>query len=814
MTSAAAPEVHPTIGPEAFFRLVDQVLQSAGREALPANGPQQRIISVAPDDRVLQILAGPGSGKTEALVWRVLYELLVHGVSSQRIMVTTFTRRAATGLQVRLVERSDALQKAAKERGLIVRDPKVHDLRIGTIHSLCDSLLAEFDTAHVERGTQIIDEAEVTVRIVRDHRYSLGFSNQSSAPRLLNRLFATPSLTGLFCPAWEDISSWPASMMERTHCILAILNQHTETWIPRCATKQLANGIETTHGPRGLTADLIKLQRRWEEYLDKNNVLDFATIQKRFLERQSLIADHISHVFVDEFQDNNPIQFAIHTNWLLRPDMRLTVVGDDDQAIYRFRGSDITCFNDLKPFCTHANIPYRMEKLETNYRSTKCIVDFTQIYRGQSVLGSLSMPKKIDAPVTASGGGPVRLLTGPWDDITRCVAAELKALGAGVIPTSAYSPPSAAILLFSTSERSTRDWTAPASVLRQTLESSGIRTYNPRNKMAASPESPVSQLLGLISYLIDPITYAPAGRNGRLVMVAASMMNDAKRRALASTTPPTFPLGEAHLSFQKRLFKTGGGDIGSPTVELAPVINLVDRIRAAILKTCDAGDRPRLTLAGFVSRVLACPYFRQCGFTTKLFRQALFTELLEANIAPTRLTMKSLDQPLEATTVNGKCQWPDKFWTLLNVFGAYLHDAPVDDPEVESFEENAVMILTFHQTKGLEFDHVYVAGTGRAPDLGPALRTKLFSGETPRYVTNGALTTKDKVVADLALADRDREVYVALTRARKSLTLLCEPDAELYMLLNPAIRKLFCGLPTTPHSNASSVAVSEYPGNG
>jgi superfamily I DNA/RNA helicase len=92
-----------------------------------------------------------------------------------------------------------------------------------------------------------------------------------------------------------------------------------------------------------------------------------------------------------------------------------------------------------------------------------------------------------------------------------------------------------------------------------------------------------------------------------------------------------------------------------------------------------------------------------------------------------------------------------------------------------------VLLLTFHQTKGLEFDHVYVAGTGRAPDLGPALRTKLFSGDIPKYRVDGTLSTRDMQVGDLALADRDREVYVAITRAKKSLTLLCDPKADLFI---------------------------------
>src|SRR5262249_14412675 len=155
--------------------------------------------------------------------------------------------------------------------------------------------------------------------------------------------------------------------------------------------------------------------------------------------------------------------------------------------------------------------------------------------------------------------------------------------------------------------------------------------------------------------------------------------------------------------------------------------------------------------------------------------QALFTSLLESNIAATRLSTRSLDDPITVRSLDGKYVWPERLWAFLSVFGSYLASASLDDPEVESFEEDAVLLLTFHQAKGLEFDHVYVAGTGRTPDIGPALRTRLFSGLDPGYVAN-PLSTKDRSILSLALADRDREVYVALTRAKIALTVLHDPS--------------------------------------
>ena len=112
---------------------------------------------------------------------------------------------------------------------------------------------------------------------------------------------------------------------------MALLSQQAETWYPRCAATATSNGVEVVHGIPGLTNDLVKLEGRWEDYLDSQHILDFATVQKRFLERQPAVVPHLDHIFVDEFQDTNPIQFAIYTGWLASPDTRLTVVGSTNR---------------------------------------------------------------------------------------------------------------------------------------------------------------------------------------------------------------------------------------------------------------------------------------------------------------------------------------------------------------------------------------------------------------------------------------------------------------------------------------------------
>ena len=795
-----------------FFDLVDEVLQSVGRPPLDRKSAQIKIISVADSDRVLQILAGPGSGKTEMLVWRIIYELVVRGTPAERILVTTFTRKAATELEVRVVERVDALLQAAKSRGLDVSDPHVHDVRIGTLHSLCDRLLREFDSDYMADGIELMDEHQTSVRLAREYRFRFGFEGRpGQSPRLVNRLIDRESLTALFRAPWEG-DRWPSNNMDRVTYVRALLDQHTETWIPRCGASGKPNAVEKMKGGQGVTDDLEELHGKWIEYLDDQNVMDFATIQERFLEGQDAIVDEIDHVFVDEFQDTNPIQLAIHTGWLSRPETRLTVVGDDDQAMYRWRGSDINCFIGLEDLCKDGGVAYRREVLERNYRSTRNIVAFTEAYRAGSILGTpgIALPKTVRPAVGAVAGEPVRLLVGDWLALSAAVAGELKSEQA-ILEAAAVDDPEishvldAAILLFSTSEKVTKNNRAAAVDLRAALETRGLRVYNPHNKTAGRPGSPVHDLIALISYLIDPVSRAPAGTNGRMVEVHASC-READRWPYAVSHPGKYRISDAHATFQKQFRKSDGGSIDQPSPVHADLLKYVDEVRSRLV----AIPNPRLTLSAFVARLLSKTRFRSCGYTPALFRQALFTALLEANIAPSRRTLSSLDDSMNPTVgSNGQIEWPKQFWQLLDVFGGLLHSADLDDVEVDAFAENAVAMLTFHQTKGLEFDHVYVGCTNRSVNPQNVLRTMLFSGQQAKYtVAAGQAETKDKKVLELAQADREREVYVAMTRAKRRLTILYDPsDSREVMSLNPAIAAVTDGSPSSPHPLDSSIQV-------
>ena len=437
-----------------FFDILDSALCHVGRKPLPpGNAISERLIIASdPAIQVLRILAGPGSGKTEMLVWRVLYDLIMCKTNADRILLTTFTRKAAEELTLRLSERAEAFVHCASKMGITVPDPKIHDVRIGTIHSLCDSLLSEFVDAYYQQDIRLLDELETELHLRKWWWQQVGGTQVRS---LVGRtVLGSPVSRALLRP-----NNWTDSQTS----LGSALAHHTETWLPRCSgipgKPDQHNALESHHGARGLTADLKTLQQGWTTYLlDKPLALDFTQIQAQFLDCQAMMLDQIDHVYVDEFQDTNPIQYAIHFGWLTTPGrdpdlspMRLTVVGDDDQSIYRFRGSDVGCFMSLEGDCKKHKIPFRQEILQNNYRSSGNIVSFSQAYRNSAIPAKCSL-KKVVTPVKAAGA-TVRLITGPWDDLCAFVAKEAQKNG---YRRGSKPKKEVATLLFSATEKAGR----------------------------------------------------------------------------------------------------------------------------------------------------------------------------------------------------------------------------------------------------------------------------------------------------------------------------------------------------------------------
>lgn len=254
----------------------------------------EQLQAVTSREPVIEVIAGPGTGKTKTLVSRMIHEIEERRQSPDEITAVTFTNKAAGELRQRL--KSSLSAKAANA---------VH---IGTFHSLCLQLLTAL------RGkVTLVDESEALDIAAQ----VLHFLDLKQSPRRL----------------LQEVSKWKNGADEETL-------SHPDACREYC--------------------------RR----LTKSDLLDFDDLLLEVLAEYEKKPDAFpskpfAQLFVDEFQDCNPVQFQLLRYWSKKSG-RLFVIGDPDQSIYGFRGSDPACFSLLQKEYPELQIV----RLKTNYRSS------------------------------------------------------------------------------------------------------------------------------------------------------------------------------------------------------------------------------------------------------------------------------------------------------------------------------------------------------------------------------------------------------------------------------------------------------------
>ena len=278
-------------------------------------------------DTPLLIVAGAGTGKTRTLIHRVAH-LIGRGVPAGRILLLTFTRRAS-------LEMLDRCQQLV--------GPASHQVQGGTFHGVAHRLLRRFGpAAGLPADFTILDSADAS-DLIGLSRAALGYGvAKAGAPRF---------------PRAETLLSLYSRQVNTDKPIADILAEgwpHFVAW---------AGDIETVF------ADYVK--RKGER-----NLLDYDDLLLSWallLEHDPVLSAQIralyEHVLVDEYQDTNPLQSRILR--ALCTHGRLTVVGDDAQSIYAFRGATVRNILDFPYQFPGAEIV----TLEQNYRSVPPILE-------------------------------------------------------------------------------------------------------------------------------------------------------------------------------------------------------------------------------------------------------------------------------------------------------------------------------------------------------------------------------------------------------------------------------------------------------
>ncbi len=336
-------------------------------ELLDGLNPAQRD-AVAADDPYLLVLAGAGSGKTRVLVHRIAFLVATEQASPYGILAVTFTNKAAAEMRGRIEQ--------------LLRMP-ASGMWVGTFHGIAHRLLrAHWQEAGLPDGFTILDSDD-QLRLVKRTLRELGLDEQR----------------------------WPARQAQ---------------WF---INSQKDEGLRAAHMEPGgdlFLQTMQKIYTTYEEACARGGLVDFNELLLRALE---LIRDNdelrghyqrrFRHILVDEFQDTNAIQYA-WLQLLAGGGSAVTIVGDDDQAIYGWRGAKIENIQRL----ARDFDGLRTIRLEQNYRSTGTIL---QAANAVISYNSDRLGKELWTEI--SEGEPIRVYSGFNEvDEARFIAARVQKL--------------------------------------------------------------------------------------------------------------------------------------------------------------------------------------------------------------------------------------------------------------------------------------------------------------------------------------------------------------------------------------------------
>jgi DNA helicase-2/ATP-dependent DNA helicase PcrA len=325
------------------------------RNFTPNDNQREAILHV---NGPLFLTAGPGSGKTRVLLWRTLNLIVFNEIKPEDIFLSTFTEKAALQLKEGL---RSLLGTVTNETG---KPYDISKMALGTVHSICHSLISDrrFSKDGERKHTPVLMDALGQYFKIYNRRFweflciSAGFKDELSANLDINKYFS----------GYDSQSRHRAVIS-----IIGLFNRFSE------------ENLNPDNCKAG-DPTLEKMLRMYKSYLadlSKNTLIqqvDFSLIQKTAFDHICSFgpaANVFKHVIIDEYQDTNTIQEKIFFS-LAKGHKNICVVGDDDQALYRFRGATVENLVEFETRCKNGvGVKPRRIDLDINYRSRKQIVD-------------------------------------------------------------------------------------------------------------------------------------------------------------------------------------------------------------------------------------------------------------------------------------------------------------------------------------------------------------------------------------------------------------------------------------------------------
>lgn len=739
----------------------------------------------------LFLVAGPGSGKTRVLLWRTVNLIVCQGVKPEEIMLATFTEKAAQQLKEGL------LSLLGMVTNLTGQPYDISQMYLGTVHSLCNRMLTDRNfTDHRSRrdAAPIMDQLEQyfflgSPKFWRAAVKELQWEGEIESLRdTINTIFAH--------------SQYPQTSKHLTVLNLqGFFNRLSEE---NLTPEPLLQGIkDATLNLQGLqdcdSHQMEMLLTLYRVYLQEiGNKVDLSLLQQKAYQ---IACEHpnggtlFKHVIVDEYQDTNAIQELLYFK-LASGHRNLTVVGDDEQALYRFRGATVENFVQFpERSLQHLGVSPTRIALSTNYRSRSEIVKFYTRFmdtlnwsRPQG--GAYRIEGKGITAHSTDTGKAVVVSTGS----TETVYDEIAGLVRNLLDQKKVSDPNQIAFLFPILKNA-----APVARMRTALEKVGLQVYAPRAARFLEGTEPTA----VIGLLLKIFGRPPRNLDfdGGQYRDYHDWLDDCERtaRQLMQDDPAMSQFVqdrkgeiketlEDHAALHKVLEQQGWSESipYDPAIHKRPLLNannINTRAKKVISQMhLDRIAKERLsegnpfTLRQIINRSTALDwnildmFYRFCGFDH--FKEMFDLAENGTDEGPisnlslvSQLLSKFIDQTQSVLTAHFMKE--NRMQNLF--FGSYLFalfrlaEGEYEDAE-DPFPKGRIPFLTIHQAKGLEFP-VVVLGSPRKTDRGP---------QRVEQLVRPFLTGDPEPLNRVSELDIMRMFYVALSRA-ESLMVVANP---------------------------------------
>ncbi len=681
----------------------------AGLDALLGGLNPDQLRAVTHGEGPLLVVAGAGTGKTQVITRRIAWLIATRRARPAEILALTFTDKAAEEMQVRV----DQLVPYGYT-----------DSSIGTFHAFGDRLIREFALElGLPTDVRVLSRPEVVI-FLREHLFELGLDEYRPLGDPTRFLSALATLFSR-CKD-EDIA--PDAYLEYAERIgveaAALQNAVVVSTDGEGNNDRAEAAVETAR--RQL--ELARAYRRYQELLASNGFIDFGdqvALALRLVRESPSVREQLQarfrYVLVDEFQDTNRAQSEL-VAVIGQAHRNVTVVGDDDQSIYKFRGAAISNILDFQDRYRGA----RVVVLRRNYRSLAPILEaayrLVRFNDPDRLEVRSGISKRLHAERSAGEPAQVRLEAfASGSEEADWIAAEIARR-----ISSGGRPRDHAILVRAN---------AAADPILRSLNLAGVPwRFSGTSGLYARPE--VRLLLAFLRSVADPASSVD------LYALAASDIYELAGADLTAIVNSARRRNRSLWEVLEELDRQPG------------ILRLSPETRAAVTRLV-ADFRSFVELA----------HERPAGEVLYAFLRGtgLLARLARAETAAAEEALQNVARFFEIVRAQSALLADDRAIFVARHLQTLIEAG--DDPATADIDPDAdaVAVLTVHKAKGLEFPVVFLPGL--VGDRFPA-RSRPDTLALPL-----ALVKETLPEGDFQLQEERRLFYVAMTRARDELIL-------------------------------------------